>query len=88
MQTTGYKFAANQGLSVTNALANPANYSIELVFRWDALSGGWQKIIDFHDRASNVGLYTASNGLHFLNGPFTANLFAAERVTRLVLTRG
>jgi hypothetical protein len=84
---TGYRFGPNQGLNLSTALANPGHYSIELVFRWDALSGGWQKIIDFHNLATNVGLYTASNGLHFLNGAFTANLFEPNVARRLVITR-
>ena len=50
-------------------------------------AGGWHKIIDFHNLASNVGLYTANSGLHFLNGPFTANLFTPNTLARLVLTR-
>ena len=84
---SGYKFGANQGLTLSSALPNPAQYSLEILFRWDATPGGWHKIIDFHNLASNVGLYTANSGLHFLNGPFTANLFTPNTLARLVLTR-
>jgi hypothetical protein len=83
----GYNFGPNQGLNLSSALTNPGNYSLELVFRWDDLPGGWQKIIDFHNLATNVGLYTANSGLHFWNGPFTGNLFAPDTLYRLVLTR-
>ena len=82
-----HEFGPNQGVNLSSELANPAHYSIEIVFTWHALSGGWQKIIDFHNLNSNVGLYTASNGLHFLNGPFKANLFEPSTFNQLVLTR-
>jgi hypothetical protein len=82
-----YEFGANQGLNLASALANPAHYSIEIVFTWHALSGGWQKIIDFHNLTSNVGLYTATNGLHFWNGPFKPHLFEPSTFYRLMLTR-
>ena len=86
-QAERYAFSANEGLNATMALANPAQYSLELFFEWYALSGGWQKIIDFHNLTSNVGLYTAGDGLQFVNGPFTSNLFTARSFVRLVLTR-
>src|SRR5262249_26334423 len=50
LTATGYKFGANQGLTLSSASINAAKYSIELFFSWDALPIGWKKIIDFHDR--------------------------------------
>jgi hypothetical protein len=85
--TGRYEFGPNQGLNMTGALSNPRHYSLELVFRWNDLSGGWQKIIDFYNLGSNGGLYTAVDGLHFWNGPFTPNLFEADTDYHLVLTR-
>jgi hypothetical protein len=86
-QTERYAFSPNKGLNANSALANPAQYSIEILFDWHSLSGGWQKIIDFHNLTSNVGLYTVGNGLQFVNGPYTANLFNTSDFARLVLTR-
>ncbi|MGD9635182.1 MAG: choice-of-anchor Q domain-containing protein, partial [Pirellulales bacterium] len=84
---TGYGFEANQGLNLSLAGIDPTTYSIELVFSWDVLSGGWQKIIDFHNLTNDEGLYTAGNGLHFLNTAFADNLFSPNVVRQLVLTR-
>lgn len=87
LTATGYEFGPNQGLNLSSALASPGQYSIELVFSWDALSGGWQKIIDFHHLTSDVGLYTADDGLHFLDRAFVGELFVPNAVHRVVLTR-
>ena len=87
LTATAYQFGQNQGLNLSSGDFDPADYSIEIVFTWSSLSGGWQKIIDFSDKAVDNGVYTASNGLHFLNGPFTPNLFVAGASRRLILTR-
>jgi hypothetical protein len=87
LTATGYQFGPNQGLNLSSALANPADYAIELVFSWNSLSGSWQKIIDFHNLAPDIGLYTLGNGLQFMNGAFTPNLFTAGVTRHLVLTR-
>lgn len=87
LTAAGYEFGPNQGLNLSSALAAPGTYSIELDFRWDALPGGWQKIIDFHHLTSDVGLYTADDGLHFLDRAFVAELFVPDVMHRVVLTR-
>jgi hypothetical protein len=87
LTASGYQFGSNQGLNLSSALVDPADYSIELVFSWTSLSGGWQKIIDFHNLVSDVGLYTLGNGLQFMNGAFAPNLFTAGVARHLVLTR-
>ena len=85
---TGVHFGPSEGgLLLGSALASLEQYSLEIFFEWEALSGGWQKILDFRNRSSNVGLYTANDGLHFTNGPFVAGLFAPNEMRRLVLTR-
>ena len=83
----GYYLGPNQGLSLSSAVANPAEYSLEVVFKWTNLSGGWQKIVDFHNLTSDVGLYTAGSGLHFVDRAFTGGLFSANTIYHLVLTR-
>ena len=87
LTSTDYQFGPNQGLNLSLGLGNPVQYSLELYFRWNALSGGLQKIIDLHNLTSNVGLYTSGNGLQFVNAANTPNLFAANTMYRLVLTR-
>ena len=86
-QSTGYKFSANQGLNLSSALANPAQYSIEIVFRWDTLTGAWYKILDFHNLASDVGVYTTGNGFYFLDRAFAPGLFVPNSVAQIVITR-
>jgi hypothetical protein len=87
LDSTGYYFEANQGLNVSSALANPGTYSIEIVFRWNELTGAWYKILDFHNLTSDVGLYTAGNGLYFLDRAFTGGWFAPRKLAQLVITR-
>lgn len=87
LQPTGYAFGNNQGLDLSSALANPVQYSIEIVFRWNAITGGWYKILDFHNLTSNVGLYTAGTGLYFLDRAFAPDRFTANTFAQLVITR-
>lgn len=87
LNATDYSFAANQGLSLSNALPNAGNYSIEFEFEFDTLSG-YRKLVDFKDLTADAGLYNLNTALNFFpvtggsSGAFTANVFA-----RLVLTR-
>lgn len=77
IQSTGYIFAANQGLTLLHPLFDPASYSIELSFALDETSG-YRKIIDFKDRSSDGGFYDLSGALNFYpvvtgqSGDFTA----------------
>jgi hypothetical protein len=84
---SAYDFGPNQGLNLSSALANPAQYSIELKFLWDTVTSGGQKILDFKNLTSNAGLYTTNAGLQFLGGPFAAQVFLPNVFYRLVLTR-
>lgn len=87
VNATNYSFAANQGLSLSNALVDPADYSIEIVFNFSELSS-YRKIIDFKDRTVDAGMYNQDTRTRFYTqttgelGEFTANVDA-----RLVLTR-
>jgi hypothetical protein len=87
LTATLYASGSNLGLNATPTLTNPANYTLELNFLWTHLTGSWQKIVDFHNLTSNVGLYAVGNGLHFVNGPFEANVFTQLEFARFVLTR-
>ncbi|HJQ80321.1 MAG TPA: choice-of-anchor Q domain-containing protein, partial [Lacipirellulaceae bacterium] len=87
LTSIGYIFDPNEGLNLSDALSNPAQYSIELLFRFDSGSGGWHKIVDFKNLTANTGLYRAGNGLHFLDRVFTPNVFEAGVICRLILTR-
>jgi hypothetical protein len=82
-----YSFAAEQGLSLSNALPDDTNYSIYLDFEFDTLSG-YRKIVDFKNLASDNGLYNLNTDLNFYNfnfgpsGALTAGTFAQVVLTR------
>ena len=67
-----YSFAANQGLRLTSALPNTTTYGIEINFRVTDSTGGFNKIIDFQDLASDIGLYVRSGSLDFYTAGPTA----------------
>ena len=85
---TSYSFGLNQGLSLSNALSGPGNYSIETIFNFsDVLS--FRKILDFKDRTSDSGLYDLNTAVQLIPiasaGPLGA--FAPNVDIRLILTR-
>jgi hypothetical protein len=83
----GYIFAANQGLSLTNSLLTPANYSLEFSLKLDSVAGT-TKLVDFHNRADNTGLYQTQDRLTFIpSGAATAGGIAAATNVHVVLTR-
>lgn len=60
----GYVFAANEGLSFSSRNFTPADFSIELSFKFDSTLGT-NKIIDFHNLSSDPGLYSQDGKLSF-----------------------
>jgi hypothetical protein len=68
----GYAFGAQQGLNVSSALSNVGNYSILMNFSFQAL-GGYRKIVDTKDLASDNGLYNLSTDLNYFNFSFGPN---------------
>lgn len=82
----GYTFAANQGLSLSNALAQGI-YSIELSFSFGATSG-YRKIVDFKMLDDDAGFYNLSTQASFypvVSGP--AGAFANGAQAHVVITR-
>jgi hypothetical protein len=82
-----YDFALNQGLNLSSPAIDPGEYTIEIFFRWNNLSGTFQKIIDFTNLTENEGLYTFGNRLRFFDQASVANQFTANVDYRLTLTR-
>src|SRR4029079_3398888 len=85
---TSYSFGLNQRLSLSNALSDSGNYSIETIFNFsDVLS--FRKILDFKDRTSDSGLYDLNTSVQLIPiasaGP--AGAFAPNVDIRLILTR-
>ena len=83
---TGYTFAANQGLSLSNGLAGNGNYSIEMSFSFSTI-GGYRKILDFKDRASDNGLYALGAALNFYPIDTNGTAFGNDVNVNVVLTR-
>src|SRR5258708_1672659 len=50
----GYAFGARQGLNVSSALPNTANYSLLMDFSYQALTG-YRKILDFKNLVLDLG---------------------------------
>ena len=87
LNPTNYSFGPNQGLALSNGLADAGSYSIETVFRFSEING-YRKIIDFKDRTVDAGLYNRTGELRFhsiQSGPSGA--FAPNVVAHLVVTR-
>ena len=83
---SGYTFAANQGLSLSNGLMSNSNYSIEMRFSFDALNG-YRKILDFQNLTSDNGLYDLNSALNFF--PITTGpaVFSTGTLADVLLTR-
>jgi hypothetical protein len=58
----GYTFGPGQGLDLSNAvLSDPANYTIDMVFSLDSVSGyynGWANILNPNNLAHDIGIYS------------------------------
>ena len=83
----GYVFAANQGLNFSSREFTPANYSIELSFKFDS-NLGTNKILDFHNLTSDPGLYAQDGRLTFAPAASSGLLdFTPGMNVHVVLTR-
>jgi len=81
---TSYSFGPNQGLTMNVALGGV--YTIDMVMTFNTHSG-WQKIIDFSNLGSDIGMYTSGALWDFYNvGAYTGT--PPDGVAaRLTLTR-
>jgi len=83
---SGYTFGADQGLNLSSALLNPADYSILMDFSFIDLNG-YKKILDFQDRTSDNGLYNLNPTLDFYPVAAGSPIFSPNVLARVVLTR-
>lgn len=87
---SGYVFGANQGLSLSNVI-NPGDvYSIEIRFFFDSINAtfdGYQRIVDFKNRASDTGFYSLNGNANFFGAATGSPAFAPVTFTDLLLTR-
>jgi hypothetical protein len=83
-----YTFGPNQGLTLTGALLDTTNYSIEMKLEYDDTSPKWKKMIDFKDRAVDEGIYLKSDAMVFYSETGTGDTHIETNIDfHLVLTR-
>jgi hypothetical protein len=86
-----YTFGAGQGLVLVGALANGADYSVEITAQLDQVSG-YRRILDFKAGGSDTGLYSFAGSLSFPPAIFgtdrtiTGGDFVTILLTRIAAT--
>ena len=88
LDSSGYWFGPNQGLSLVNSLLDTSHYSIEMSFHLSEVTG-LKKIVDLTGLARETGIYNMSGRIaHWdplIPGPLGALLGGVK--AHLVLTR-
>jgi hypothetical protein len=94
LDSSGYTFGPNQGLSLTNAFVNTADYSIEIHFMFSSFPGtnGFDKILDLTDLQGfagiDPGLYARNQHLSYYFGSISTDaVFTAGQFIDVILTR-
>jgi len=89
LDANGYAFGANQGLVYSGGFADGGDYSIDMRFSLDDRSGGYAKIIDFLDKASDNGLYALGQKLEFypVNGGAGPSVFDGQQSVDMLVAR-
>ncbi len=85
----GYTFGADQGLVYSGGFANAGDYSIAMTFSLNDTSGGYAKIVDFLNQASDNGLYALGQKLEFypVNGGAGPAVFDGQQSVAMVVAR-
>jgi hypothetical protein len=77
-----YSFVDNQGLRLTSALPSTTDYGIEIKLQMNDSLAGFNKLIDFQDLTSDLGLYEDDEGISFLMiGPLEGRVFLSTDFT-------
>jgi hypothetical protein len=67
----GYQFGPNMGLSLSNVVSANGPYSIDMHFYFDNINAtfdGYERILDFKNRALDAGLYSNNGYANFFVG--------------------
>lgn len=71
----------------TTGLIGTNNYSVEMVFELDDLSGAWRRVLDTQDRQSDAGLYIdPSNHLNVFPAGGATNTFVSSTFYDIFVT--
>ena len=90
---TGYSFAAGQGPSLSNALIDPAEYSILMRFSLSSLTAAngspYVALLGFTDTVNDTFFHRSGNGLILYPSGTTSggSEFTANQVVEMVVTR-
>ncbi len=85
---TRYSFGPNQGLSLTGALPDTADYSVVLVMQMDLASGPlFKKVLDFSNLTSDNGLYVFGSNLRLYPGEAGPDPVPSNMDFQVVLAR-
>lgn len=88
---SNFVFGGNQGVTLSNALADIDNYSVELYFSFDALGqdNNYRNILDPGLARDDRSLYARGDErVHFYNGPVSApDVLVQGALNHLVFTR-
>src|SRR5207248_11570537 len=76
----------NQGLRLSGALADTANYSVAVTLRLNSLLNAFDKLIDFQGRSSDNGLYVAGSNIQLYPGIPGPGVVWANQDFQVVLT--
>lgn len=70
-----YTFNGNQGLRLTSALPSTTDYAVEMRLRVTDSVSGFNKLIDFQDLTSDIGLYVLNGAIDFYTvGPAAGSI--------------
>lgn len=87
LSASGYTFGQNQGLNLAGVFSSGASYSIAIQSYFTNV-GGYVKIVDFKDRASDNGYYDISGAGQLYPTPAAGGgAYAANTLAFTVLTR-
>src|SRR5260370_419835 len=82
-----YVFDANQGLRLTGGLADTTNYSVVLDANLNFTGSYYKKLIDFHARTTDDGLYVSGSNLQVYPGPSGTGIITSNQDFQVALTR-
>ncbi|MCA8928301.1 MAG: hypothetical protein KDC18_09535 [Alphaproteobacteria bacterium] len=82
-----YEFGLNQGLRLTDALPSTTDYAMEIKFQVNDSLGGYNKVIDFQDLSSDLGLYVLNGAVDFYTAGPAAGTVALDQDFTLGLAR-
>jgi len=85
---SGFAFGPGGGASLSGAIGNPTNYSIEVVFTLNSVAG-WQEIINYKNFTTGQGLWNHDGNGNFwsFTGDSASAWFAAGQDIDLIATR-